>query len=95
MSESARLVPVGVSNGNTISADVTTLGSAVPVAVVLTADYTMLAPDGPFMQGFPNRPSFTGAAIPQFPHLVPSGTTLELLACEATALVNAGGGTLA
>ena len=92
MSEGARLVTVGtISGGATpIQADVTTLGSDVPVAVTLSADYAMLNPPG-----YPFRPSFTGASTPQYPHTVLSGTTIKVLACEATALVNAGAAALA
>jgi len=41
MSESARLVPHGVSGSTPINADVTNLGSAVPVKVTLTANGIM------------------------------------------------------
>jgi hypothetical protein len=90
MAEGARLVEVGTSGVTPINADVTSLGSAVPVGVVLTADYVMLDPPG-----FPFRQSFTGSAVPQYPHTVASGTTISVLQCEATALVNAGAATLA
>ena len=86
MSNNPRLVQVGTTGSTAVNADVTTLGSAVPVAVTLSADYAMLNPPG-----FPARPSFTGAATPQYPHTVPSGTTLELLSCEANALIATGG----
>jgi hypothetical protein len=97
MSEGPRLVTVGTTNGGAtaIQADVTTLGSAVPVLVRLTTNYAMAQPDGSLFVGFPFRPCFTGAAMPQYPHTVPSGTTLALLACEATALVAAGAAVLA
>ena len=78
------------SGTTAIMADVTTLGSAVAVRVTLLTNYAMLQPDGSAFVGFPFRPCFTGAATPQYPHTVPAGTTLALLACEATALVNAG-----
>ena len=90
MAEGARLVQTGTSGATPINADVTTLGSAVCVAVVLSADYVMLDPPG-----YPFRQSFTGSAIPQYPHTVASGTTISVLQCEATALVNAGAATLA
>jgi hypothetical protein len=90
MSEGARLVQLGTVGGSPINADVKTIGSAVPVAVTLSADYAMLDPPG-----FPFRASFTGAATPQYPHTVPSGTTISVLACEATALVAAGAAVLA
>ena len=86
MSESARQVQTGSVDGSAIYADVTSIGSAVPVAVTLSADYAMLDPPG-----FPFRASFTGARSGnlQFPRTVPSGTTLQLLKCEADALVTA------
>lgn len=91
-SESPRLVTVGtVDDGATaIQADVTTLGNAASVAVTLTTDYSMGNPPG-----FPFRASFTGAAIPQFPHTIVSGSTIDVLECEAAALVAAGAATLA
>jgi len=87
MPESARQVETGTVGGSPIYADVTSIGSAVAVAVVLGADYAMLDP-----LGFPFRASFTGAAAGnlQYPRTVPSGTTLQVLACEAAALVAAG-----
>ena len=94
MTLNPRNVAVGIANGSTVYADVTTLGSDVAVRVTLTADYTMLQPDGAFFVGFPFRPQFTGAATPQHPHVVSNGTTLTVLACEATAIVNAGAGVL-
>jgi len=84
-----RLLVVGTIGGVDISADVINLGTAVPVSITLTADYTMISPPG-----YPARPAFTGAATPQYPHTVPSGTSLLLLACEAAALIAAGGATL-
>ena len=84
MSESARQVETGTVGGQPILADVTSIGSAVPVAITLSADYAMLDP-----VGFPFRASFTGATAAnlQYPRTVPSGTTLQLLKCEADALV--------
>ena len=90
MVEGPRLIQTGTSGVTPINADVTTLGSAVCVAVVLSADYVMLDPPG-----YPFRQSFTGSAIPQYPHTVASGTTISVLQCEATALVVAGAATLA
>jgi len=90
MANNPRLVEVGTTSGTPVNADVTTIGSDVAVAVLLTADYVMLDPPG-----FPFRPSFTGASAPQYPRTVADGTTLHLLACEASALVTAGGGTYA
>ena len=80
-----------INSGETeIYADVKALGADVPVTVTLSADYAMFNPSG-----FPSRPSFTGAAIPQFPHTISSGTTLALLRCEAVALVDAGAASFA
>jgi hypothetical protein len=92
MSEGPRLLTVGTINGGAmpIQADVRSLGSDVPVAVLLSTDYAMLDPPG-----FPFRTSFTGAATPQFPKTIASGTMLSVLRAEATALVAAGAATLA
>jgi hypothetical protein len=91
MAEGPRLLTVGTISGGSVAiqADIKTLGSDVAVKVLLSTDYAMIDPPG-----YPARPSFTGAAIPQYPHLVPSGTTLAVLRCEAVALVNAGAATL-
>ena len=85
--EGARLLTVGTINAGVtpIQADVRSLGSDVAVNVTLSADYSMLNPPG-----FPFRPCFVGTATPNYPHLIPSGTSLALLKCEADALVAAG-----
>lgn len=85
--ESARNTTLGtIANGATaIVADLTSLGSAVPVNVRLTTNYLMADPPG-----YPARPSFTGAATPQFPHTLFSGATIAVLQCEADALIAAG-----
>ena len=85
------LVQVGTLNSGAtqVNADVTTLGSAVPVSVTLSIPYAMSNPPG-----FPSRPSFTGAATPQYPHTIAAGTILSVLQCEATALIAAGGTTV-
>jgi hypothetical protein len=90
MSEGPRRITVGtIDNGATaIDADVTSLGSDVPVSVVLTTDYQMLGPPG-----YPYRPSFTGADQPQFPRTVLSGSTIAVLQAEATALIAANAAT--
>ena len=76
--------PLGLATA--INANVTTLGSDVPVRVTLMADYALDCP-----AGFPARPGFTGAMpVSNYPHTIPSGTTLSLLKCEAAALVAAG-----
>lgn len=85
MVDSPRLVQAGTVGATPIMVDVTTLGSAVAVRVTLTSNYAMLHP-----AGYPFRRSYTGAATPQYPHTVASGTTLEVLRCEATALIAAG-----
>ncbi len=92
MSDYQRLVTVGTTNSGAtqIQADVTNLGSDVAVAVTLTTDYAMLDPPG-----YPSRPSFTGSATPQYPHTVPNGTTIQVLRCEANALIAASAATLA
>lgn len=93
MPESPRLVTVGTTNGGStaIQADVTSLGSAVPVYVTLSTDYAMLDPPG-----YCFRASFTGSAAGtlQFPRTVPNGTRFAVLNCEAQALVNAGAAVL-
>ena len=92
MTESARLVTVGTTNGGStpIQADVTSLGGAV--AVTLSTDYALLDPPG-----YPFRASFTGSRAPdlQYPRTVVSGSTISVLKCEADALVNAGAAALA
>lgn len=82
MPEGPRLVRVGTINSGAtpIQADVTVLGSAVAVAVTLSTDYAMENP-----VGFPFRASFTGTAIPQYPHTITAGSTIKVLACEASA----------
>jgi hypothetical protein len=97
MSEGARLLTLGTISGGSvaIAADVTNLGSATPVKVTLSTDYTLANPRPP---GFPTRPGMTGAAFASLDvpgELIPSGTTIATLQCEATALINAGAGTLA
>jgi len=92
MTESARLVTVGTTNGGStpIQADVTSLG--VAVAVTLSTDYAMLDPPG-----YPFRASFTGSRAPdlQYPRTVVSGSTISVLRCESVALIAAGAATLA
>ena len=93
--ESPRLIILGsINSGATaIQADVTNLGSAVPVAVLLSTNYTLANPRPP---GFPTRPSMTGAAFANLDvpgDVIASGTTIKTLQCEATALVNAGAAT--
>ena len=93
MTESARLVQLGTVNGTPILADVTVLGSDVPVSVQLTADYVLANPRPP---GFPFRPSMTGADAPHldYPRTITNDTTLRVLRAEANALVTAGAATL-
>ncbi len=97
MSDSPRLVTLGSINsgGTSIQADVTNLGSAVPIAVTLSTNYTLANPRPP---GFPVRPSWTGVEIASFDDIagavIESGTALNVLQCEATALIAAGAATL-
>ncbi len=90
MPEGPRLLAVGISNGTTISVDVTTRAH-VATKVALTASYTTLDPPG-----YVSRPSMTGtaAALLDYPKTIASGTTITVLALEAAAIVAAGGGTL-
>lgn len=83
MPESQRLIQLGTVGTTPVMADVTVLGSAVPVTVTLLADYQMLDPPG-----YPARPSFTGcaAAALQFPRTIPKGTPFTVLSAEAAAL---------
>ena len=94
MSESPRLVQTGTVGATPIMVDVTTLGSATPVKVTLTANYVLANPRPP---GFPSRPSMTGTdtADLDFPRTLLSGAIVSFLAAEATALINAGAATLA
>jgi hypothetical protein len=97
MTESQRWVTLGsIDNGATlIRADVRSLGFAVAVKVTLTSDYTLVSPRPP---GFPTRPCWTGCSSLAFRDLpgavIEAGSVLELLQCEATALINAGAATL-
>jgi hypothetical protein len=90
--ESARLVQLGTANSTPIQADVTVLGSSV--AVLLSADYVLSDPRPP---GYPFRPEWTGSAPPLSDdgRTITAGTTLHVLACEATALITAGAATRA
>lgn len=78
-----------------IQADVSQgLGSAVSVQVTLTTAYTLANPRPP---GWPFRPSMTGAAFANLDvpgRVIASGTVLEVLQPEATALINASAATL-
>lgn len=93
MSET-RPLTVGTINGGAtpILADVTSIGSAVPVRITLTSNYATLRPPG-----YPSRPALTGvdAADLDSPRVIASGTTLALLKPEADALVAAGAATYA
>ena len=92
--ESPRLVTTGTVNGAPIQVDVRTLGIAIKIQ--LLQDYQMLCPESPVSQGFPQRPSMTGAAPGSldYPRTIAAGSTLTVLQCEAAALVNAGAATL-
>jgi hypothetical protein len=97
MSDSPRLVTLGSINGGatSVQADVTNLGSAVPVEVTLSTDYTLANPRPP---GFPVRPSWTGVAVAAFNDVagavIASGATIAVLQAEATALIDAGAASL-
>jgi hypothetical protein len=85
--EGPRLIQCRVVGGaTTISCDVTSLGSASPIRVVLTASYQLFFP-----ASFRSRPFQTGcgSADLQNPGPFEEGTVLSLLACEASALVAA------
>lgn len=91
MSSPSSPVIVGTWSGGNIIAD---LGGGLypatpPVSVVLSADYTMLAPPG-----FPARPP-AGAAVRFYPHTLLNGTTQQFLKPEADALIAAGAATAA
>jgi hypothetical protein len=81
----AGATPIIVDLGNGIMG-----ADPVIVKVTLSQDYTMIDPPG-----YPFRPTFTGAATPQFPATIASGTTLALLKPEADSLVTAGAGNYA
>lgn len=85
-----RLLQLGTVNGVPITANIAFLGSRK--SVTLSADYVMEAPTGKGLTGnFPVRPFLTGRVPqPEFPYTIPAGTTIELLACEADALIAAG-----
>ena len=79
-----------INSGSTvISAVVGPLGPRK--SVMLTTDYSMEHPGGDGLAGaWPTRPFLTGVSPqPAFPYLISSGTTIELLGCEADALVAA------
>lgn len=87
------LVTVGtISAGVTpIQADVGAgLGSALPVKVTLSTDYTLQFPPG-----WPQRPGYDGSEYSRRPNPILSGTTFAFLKPEADALVNAGAATYA
>jgi hypothetical protein len=97
MALNQNLVTLGTINSGAtaIQADVSQgLGSAASVEITLTTAYTLASPRPP---GWPFRPSMTGA---QFSNLdapgrvLNSGTVLEVLQPEATALINASAATL-
>jgi hypothetical protein len=92
MAEGARLAQTGTVNGVAVMTDLTSVGGAVAVKVVIGAtDYIATSPPG-----FPDRPANTGAAIAEGGTFTFSaGQTYALLSAEATALVNAGYATLA
>jgi hypothetical protein len=91
-----RFLQLGTINGGStpILADIAYLGSRR--SVTLSTDYTLERPGSGLAGAFPQRPFLTGV-IPQpaFPYTVTAGSTIELLECEATALVAANAATYA
>jgi len=87
MAECARLFECGTVGGVPVHVDVTNLGGAVAVKVLIGGrDYIATSPPG-----FPDRPHNTGAAIVEGgTHTFAAGGTYALLSAEAQALVNAG-----
>jgi hypothetical protein len=88
----ASLVQTGTVGATAVNVDVAnSLGSAVAVAVTLGATaYVLVSPRPP---GFPRRYSWTGADycdLNDDGRIVPGGTRLYVLSCEAAALVNGG-----
>jgi hypothetical protein len=94
-SEAPRLVRVGTidAGATPILGDVSFLGSRK--SVVLSVDYAIERPGGGLTGAFVNRPFLTGVREPEYPHTIAAGTTIELLAFEADALIAAGAATLA
>ncbi|MFV3129268.1 hypothetical protein [Niveispirillum sp. KHB5.9] len=78
---------VGVAGGQPVIVKMGPLVSDVPATVLLSADYTLWNPPG-----YPQRFSYTGAAIRQ-PGTVTAGTTIKVIKAEAAALVAAGAAT--
>lgn len=87
------LVVVGSVGGTPVQADVSGgLGSAVPIRVTLSQNYTLATPPG-----WPQRPFATGAdqADLNFPRTLNAGQTYAFLKPEADAIVNGGYGSYA
>jgi len=81
------LVQTGTVNGTPVMTDVTSIGGAVAVKVLIGGrDYIATSPPG-----FPDRPHNTGAAIVEGgTHTFAAGGTYALLSAEAQALVTGG-----
>ena len=84
MALNPRTVKHGVSNGATISPDLTRIDHSLPVKIRLKYAYTVIT-----VPGAPQRPCFTGAAQLDYPRTIAAGSTLSLYAHEALALVQA------
>jgi hypothetical protein len=80
-------VQTGSVGGSAVMVDVTTLGSDVAVAVTIGATpYVAIHPPG-----WPTRPQDTGGAIAEGSTVTfAAGATVQLLRCEAAALVAGG-----
>jgi hypothetical protein len=85
------------SGATNISVDVTSLAGPIVVGgntltgkvnVTMTTNYARSIPPG-----FPRAPCLTGAAGGDYPQTLQSGSTYQLLACEAAALINASAAT--
>jgi hypothetical protein len=92
VAEGARLEQTDSCGSTPVYTDVTSIGGAVAVRVVIGGtDYVATSPPG-----FPDRPANTGAAIREGGTVTFSaGGTYALLSAEATALIAAGFATLA
>jgi hypothetical protein len=92
MAEGPRQVQTGSVGATPVMTDVTNLGSAVPIRVLIGGtDYIATSPPG-----FPVRPANTGALVAEGGTFTFSaGQTYAFLNAEATALVSGGYGILA
>jgi hypothetical protein len=93
MSEGSRLVQLGTVGASPVNVDVESLGTDVPVKVLIGGtDYVA----GPRPPGWPTRPSRTGVQLGEASAVTfAAGSTISLLKCEADALVSGGWATYA